>query len=114
MDINGLASYSDYIASSQDAGTTKASQTVSSVSKDSTDEELLGACKQFEAYFLEQVFKEMKKTVPKNEDADAPTSNLVDYFKDSALQQLTSDSTEKNGLGLAEQLYEQMKRNYGL
>ena len=29
-----------------------------------TDDELMDACKQFEAYFLEQMFKEMMKTIP--------------------------------------------------
>ncbi len=32
--------------------------------ENATDEELMGACKQFEAYFLEQMFKAMQKTVP--------------------------------------------------
>ena len=30
------------------------------------------------------------------------------------VQQIASDSTEQNSLGLAQMLYEQMKRNYNL
>jgi flagellar protein FlgJ len=81
----------------------------------SSDEELLSACKEFESYFLEQIFKEMQKTVDVFKDENStPNDSLVGYFKDSTLQELASTSTEKEGLGLAQMLFEQMKRNYGL
>lgn len=81
-----------------------------------SDDELLDACKQFEAYFLEQVFKEMQKTVDAVRDENSlDTSNsMIDYFEDMTVQQLAATSTEVQGLGLAQTLYEQMKRNYGL
>lgn len=77
------------------------------------DKELMDACKQFEAYFLEQVFKEMSKTTKLTED-DSSNGSLVDFFKDRTIQQIAADSTETNSLGLAQTLYEQMRRNYGL
>ena len=79
-----------------------------------TDDELMDACKQFEAYFLEQMFKEMMKTIPENEETSSSNSQLMDYYKDEMVQQIASDSTEQNSLGLAQMLYEQMKRNYNL
>lgn len=79
-----------------------------------TDDELMDACKQFEAYFVEQMFKSMMKTVPKNEEMSASTSTLTDFYKDEMLKELAADSTETNSLGLAQTLYEQMKRNYEL
>ena len=80
-----------------------------------TEDELLDACKQFEAYFLEQVFKEMQKTVDCVKDESSGTdNNLVSYFKDETIQKLAETSTETQGLGLAQTLYEQMKRNYGI
>ena len=79
----------------------------------SSDDELLAVCKEFESYFMEQIYKEMQKTVDVFKDDDSnPNDTLVDFFKDSALQDLTSTSTEKEGLGVAQMLYEQMKRNY--
>ncbi|MEG1848154.1 MAG: rod-binding protein [Lachnospiraceae bacterium] len=93
MEINGLGMPTDY---------SKAS-----------DEELMDVCKQFESYFLEQVFKEMQKTVPKS-DEDSSSASLVDYFQDITIQELTAQSTETNSLGIAKSLYEQMKRNYDL
>ena len=79
-----------------------------------TDDELMDACKQFESYFLEQMFKEMMKTIPESEDTSSSNSQLMDYYKDDMVQQIASDSTAQNSLGLAQMLYEQMKRNYNL
>lgn len=79
-----------------------------------TDDELMDACKQFEAYFLEQMFKEMMKTIPESDETSSSNSQLMDYYKEEMVQQIASDSTEQNSLGLAQMLYEQMKRNYNL
>ena len=74
----------------------------------------MDVCKQFEAYFLEQCFKEMSKTVGQEEFSSSSTSTLMDYYKDNLIQKLATDSTEQNSLGLAQMLYEQMKRNTSL
>ncbi len=82
-----------------------------------TEDELLGACKEFEAYFLEQVFKGMQKTVDcfkDEENTSNYTNGMLDYFKDETIRQLADTSTKTQGLGLAQSLYEQMKRNYDL
>jgi flagellar protein FlgJ len=80
-----------------------------------TDEQMMDACKEFESYFLEMVFKEMEKTAYVfSDEKQGSNSQLVDYFKETTMQKLTSDSTETQGLGLAQQLFEQMKRNYGM
>ena len=116
LDLSGLTSgYSDYLTTaSQSATASKLSNLTSSDYSDATDDELMDVCKQFESYFLEQIFKEMEKTVPSSSDEDSSTSSLVDYFKDTAIQELASQSTEQNSLGLAQKLYEQMKVNYNL
>ena len=77
-----------------------------------TDEELMDACKEFEAYFMEQVMKEMIKTT-KLDGEDESSNTMVDYFKDTAIADLAKESTDQNSLGLAQMLYEQMKRNTG-
>lgn len=78
-----------------------------------SDEELMDACKQFEAYFLEQMFKAMQKTVPNysSERMTGASSNMMDYYKEQMIQQVAADTTEQSSLGLAQMLYEQMKRN---
>lgn len=116
MDIGGISSlYTDYMQN-QNTAETKLKQTIDGTDySQASDDELLDACKQFESYFLEQVFKEMQKTVDvfKSEDSD-PNDNLVDFFRDNAIQELAATSTELQGLGLAQMLFEQMKRNYNL
>ena len=59
-----------------------------------TDDELMDACKQFEAYFLEQMFKEMMKTIPESDETSSSNSQLMDYYKDEMVQQIASDSAE--------------------
>ena len=55
----------------------------------------------------------MMKTIPESEDSGS-NGALVDYFKDSMVQELATQSTETNSLGLAQMLYDQMKVNYSL
>lgn len=112
IDLGGLTSvYTDYMnTTAKNAVDEKLKATVSADYSGATDEELMGVCKQFESYFLEQVFKEMQKTVPQS-STDQTTSNLVNYFKETTTQELAKQSTENNSLGLAQMLYEQMKRN---
>ena len=119
MDISGLSNiYTEYLNQQTDNVSAKKMQdTVSKDYSQASDKELLDVCKQFEAYFLEQVFKEMQKTVDcfKDESSESgPNNNLVNFFKDETITELASTSTETQGLGLAQMLYEQMKRNYGL
>lgn len=76
-----------------------------------TDEELMDACKSFEAYFIEQVMKEVEKTIPKSEDQDSNMSQLTDYFKEQTMSDLADDLADRNTVGLAQTMYEQMKRN---
>lgn len=78
----------------------------------STDDELLEVCKEFEAYFVEQVFKALQKMVPENEESD---SKYMDMFGDTLIQEYAKSATNQgDGLGIANMLYEQMKRNYGI
>ena len=114
--------YLFYIRQFRSAYTNAANQTASKLQNQlngsdytkATDDELMDACKQFEAYFLEQMFKEMMKTIPESDETSSSNSQLMDYYKDEMVQQIASDSTEQNSLGLAQMLYEQMKRNYNL
>ncbi|MBQ9134546.1 MAG: rod-binding protein [Lachnospiraceae bacterium] len=114
MDINGLSAYTDLYQTQASQSTSKLENELKSDYAQATNDELMDACKEFEAYFVEQMFKEMMKTVPESDTTSSYTSNLMDYYKDSMVQEIASDSTEQNSLGLAQMLYEQMKRNYGL
>ena len=117
MDID--SSYlSNYLNTVRDDASTRASEYSSlknkldSAGKDTSDDELMDVCRQFEAYFIEQVFKEMEKTVPKSDMGYNSNDQLVNFFEDDVRQKLASKAGEQQGLGLAQMLYEQMKRNY--
>ena len=107
------AMYSDTYAS---AANQRASQLQSKISgadySRATDDELLDACKQFEAYFIEQMYKGMLKTIPESEETSNYTSTIMDYYKDQMIQGMAEETSKQSGLGLAQMLYEQMKRNY--
>lgn len=114
MDINSISAYTDYIKNqATGASTNKISDMKSSDYANASEDELMDACKQFESYLLEQVFKHMAKTTSLGK-GEGSNGALVDYFGDMTIQEISKQSTELQGLGIAEQLYEQMKRNYNL
>ncbi len=119
MELSALTgAYSDYYSQLKSSAETSenVSKLSSAAQNAATDDELMDVCKQFEAYLVEQLMKSMESTahVFSDEEKDASTENLVDYFKDQTIQALASDTTERQGLGIAQMLYENMKVNMGL
>ncbi|SDA43479.1 flagellar protein FlgJ [Butyrivibrio sp. INlla18] len=119
LDIKGLnaTAVTEYaMQESKNASTVALQKKLENTSKTSTDDELMEACKSFEAYFLEQMFKEMQKSVDalKPEKGDNSTSTLVDFFKDQTLQEVCSTSVDTQSNGFAQMLYENLKRNYDI
>lgn len=94
--------------------TNKLEDTLHSDLSQATEDELMEVCKDFEAYFTEQMFKAMQKMVPESENMSSSTRQLQDYYKEQMIQGFAEQSAQGEGLGLAQMLYEQMKRNYGL
>lgn len=100
--------------------TAASSKVENSLGKDysqSTDEELMEVCKEFETYFVEQLYKSMEKMIPKDDDKDSGMlggTSTLDYFKDMLTQEYAKNTSETGSLGIAQTLYEQMKRNYNL
>ncbi len=116
MDLGGLSSiYTDYLQTqSGEHRLEKMKADWKEKNKGTDDEQLMDACKQFESYFVEQMFKEMMKTVPETDYSFKSTGTMVDYYRDNMVQEIASLSTESGGLGLAQMLYEQMKINNSL
>lgn len=117
MDMSGisgaLTQYTNAIASGNSADELK--NRVNGVNKENTsDEELMQVCKDFEAYFMEKVYKEMFETLQGDDYSSKSTSTMVDYYKDEFIKEVASQTVEQ-GSGansLAQMLFEQMKRNY--
>ncbi len=76
--------------------------------KTASDEELMEACKSFESYLLEQVFKGMEKTILKDEEEE---NDYMAQFGDKLYEEYAKQATESGSLGIAQMLYESMKRN---
>lgn len=71
-----------------------------------TDAEMMAACKEFEAYMIEQVYKQMEKTIMKSDDEE---NQYEEYFGDMRIQEFAKSASEQGTFGLAQQLYDAMK-----
>lgn len=119
LDIKGInaTALTEYaINESKNASATMIQNKIKNVSDKSSDDELWEACKGFEAYFLEQMFKEMQKSVDslKPDPQDRSTSTLVDFFKGETLQDICGTAVDTQSNGFAQMLYENLKRNYDI
>ena len=120
------------------ANSTYTNQTTNSISNKlnstdfskATDDELMEVCKDFESYFVEQMLKSMAKMSSVDgsnsdniyaslfgvtEDSDSGMNTLSSYFGDELMSSMADKVVENQsgkGLGIAQTLYEQMKRNY--
>ncbi len=107
--------YTDYYTQATNASSKALENTLGKVGQTATEEELMNACKEFEAYFVEQIYKGMEKTIMKADDESTTASQYMEYFSEMQTQEYAKATVEQSGgVGLAQQLYEQMKRNYGL
>lgn len=77
-------------------------------SETASDEEIMEVCKEFEAYLVEKVFDRMKDAMTDNEEEE---NDYLSYFGDMMYQEYAKTVAENGELGLAQQLYESMKRN---
>ena len=94
-----------------DAAVKKASELGNAEKTAESDKELLEACKSFEQYFLEQIFKESQKTIMKDDsDMAASSKTLQGFYTDGLAEHIASASVEQGGIGLTKMMYEQMKR----
>ena len=116
---SGIGSYYMDSVSDTSSSTSELEKTLGSGDlSNASDDELMQVCKDFESYFIEQMFKSMEKMIPKEEDEDESSSisSMTDYYKEEMMSkyaEYASESDGGKGLGIAQTLYEQMKRTYG-
>ena len=118
MDIAGMSGLTNYMVDTQKNSTKELENKLNAAAEAETaDEELLEACKEFEAYLWEQVLKWMEKSAKLfrgDDEEEGYANNMVNTFQDTFIQEIASQLTEE-GQGansLAQTLYEQMKRTY--
>ena len=96
------------VAAGMASDKTKAEQLQEKLQKENaSDEELKEVCKSFEAYLLTQVMKEMEQTIPGRENKNP----YLEQFGDILYEEYAKNATEREELGIAQMLYESMKRN---
>ena len=94
--------------------TNRAKSSVSGLSSESSKEDLEKAAKSFEAYFVEQMLKEVKETFTSGEDSDPTISQMKDFYMDSTIQSMAETLVDEFGGTFTDQMVEQMARNYGI
>ena len=104
--------FTNYATSASDVSADKVS---GSIQNASTDDEMMDACKEFEAYMVQQMFKNMQEAAKIfSDDEDDDSNDYVDMFSDNYLQTISENMVNSGqGIGLAEQLYNSMVRNSG-
>ncbi|MDR1689782.1 MAG: rod-binding protein [Clostridiales bacterium] len=76
------------------------------------DMELLNACQEFEGYFIQMMYKEMRKTIDTSKSY-IQKSNAEEIFQGMLDEEVAVSAAKKgSGIGLAEMMYKQMKRNF--
>ncbi len=108
LDISSM--YNQYSTELSSVSANSASSALKGVNEDSTDEELMDACKSFEAYFVQKMIEAAKKTV-ENEDEQG---EYMQYFGDTLNQAYAEMIADSGQMGLAQQLYDSVKTQYNL
>ncbi len=111
ISLDNMASYFDTTKTASSG--TNLQKKLGSDFSSASDEELMSVCKQFEAYFIEQVLKEVQKTLP-NQEGNSAASQLTNFHKETLVQNLAGKIGDQSGNSFAQMMYEQMKRNYNL
>ncbi len=83
-----------------------------------TDDEMMEACEQFEAYMIQQIFKNMQETTKifsDDEEENDISNQYLDVFNDTYLEDIANTMMKNGqGLGLAKQLYDSIQLNSGV
>ena len=80
--------------------------TESAKGKTKSDPELKKACRDFEALFINQIFRSMRRTVPEGGLIDEKHGEKI--YREMLDMEVASNLSMGKGLGLAEMLYRQL------
>ncbi|MGN1206043.1 MAG: rod-binding protein [Eubacterium sp.] len=93
--------------------TSSANQLTSQIKEAGTEEEMMSACEDFEAYLLQKMFESMEKSAKLFSD-DEDENEYTEMFGDQMYQSMADTMVScGKGLGIAQMLYESMTRNAG-
>ncbi len=72
------------------------------------DEALKDACAEFESYYLNKVFSEMRKSIPKTDLFEESQGRQI--YEDMLYENYAKEISSGKGAGLKEMLYKQLKK----
>lgn len=98
MEIN---SFTPYVPSTDNSSLSQAKLEKAFTEKD--DKELKKACQEFEATFINMLFKEMRKTV-----GSSDSNFALDTYQEMLDEELANSVSEGKGIGIADMMYKQL------
>lgn len=120
MDINSLGMGSNYLSAyglntqstnkSSDVEADKLKSQLNNISEESSDEELMDACKSFEAYMINNIYSKMRKSVESINENDEDDNEYIQMFGDNLYEEYVNKAVENSSLGLAQMLFDSIKR----
>lgn len=115
MEIKGIGN--DIVSAYSDIGSSEATQDEfkrvfdeALASKD--DVELKQACESFESYYVQQLFKSMRKTIPESDFLNS--GNEKEIYTDMLDEEYSKVISKSHGYGIADALYKQLSKKTGL
>lgn len=72
------------------------------------DEALEEACEQFESYFINKIFSEMREAIPKSGLFEEDQGQKI--YKDMLYEAYSKEISKGEGMGLKTMLYKQLKK----
>lgn len=98
MEINN---YTPYIPSTDASNLSQSKLQKAYTEKD--DKELREACQEFEATFINMLFKEMRKTV-----GSGDSNFALDTYQQMFDDEIANKASKGNGIGIADMMYNQL------
>ncbi|QUI21442.1 rod-binding protein [Vallitalea pronyensis] len=109
MDISGINPniYQQLNISKQDKVTTTSFEdALKKAEEEQDDKALREACREFEEYFVNQMFSEMRKTV--HGGSLIPKSQGEKIFEDMLYEEYSKEIAKEQGIGIAQMMFEQL------
>lgn len=118
MDISSINSYNTSInqanmAKTEQAKTESFQSELEKAVENKDDKKLKEACKEFETYFINYIFKQMQSSVYAiNKDKGLiKRSQGEEMFSEMLIEEYSKTATENGGIGLANMMYKQMSED---
>lgn len=112
MNISGINPniYNNITMNQKEKVETKSFEAALNEAKEKQDEkQLKEACQEFEQYFVNQLFKEMRNTVQSG--GLIPKSQGEKIFEDMLYEEYSTEISKGRGIGISEMLYKQLSKN---